>query len=362
MTMFTRLPCVRPIRMGLTALLTWLAVAALPACAHPVTIGALKGAVAVEPVFLPDENVFVAKDGARLGLSVWPAKDTVGPEYVVVGVHGMSDYAGAFHMAAPYWAAHGVTTYAYDQRGFGRSPNKGMWPEEELLRDDLRTAVDVARARHPQAIITVVGISMGGSVAMTAFGSDNPPKADRLILSGPGLRGWGAINPLYRVSLYTSAHMNPGWIVVPPAGLIKIEPSDNIAMLRRTWSDPNMTYENRIDAVYGLVTLMEHANDAVVRFPDTLPILIAYGKKDIVIPENGVARIAKYLKPNTRTVYYPNGYHMLLRDLQAERVHADYLAFMKNPAAPLPSGETEWPFRHPCQQWAAIDPPPVAAC
>lgn len=360
MTLFAQRSWRRPLRMALGALGAWAAMAVLPACAHPVTIGALQGTAAAEPAFLPDQNVFIARDGMRLGLSVWPAKDTEDPQYVVVGVHGMSDYAGAFHMAAPYWAERGVTTYAYDQRGFGRSPNKGMWPEEELMRQDLRTAVDVARARHPNAIITVVGISMGASVAMTAFGSDDPPKADRLILSGPGLRGWGAINPLYRFSLYASAHMNPGWIVVPPAGLIKIEPSDNNAMLRRTWSDPNMTYENRIDAVYGLVTLMEHANDAVTHFSATLPILIAYGQKDIVIPENGVERIAKYLKPNTRTVYYPNGYHMLLRDLQAERVHADYLAFMKDPAAPLPSGEGEWPFRHPCQQWANAEPPPTA--
>lgn len=347
-------------RLGLAALLAGFSVVVLPACAHPVTIGALQSVTTVEPAFLPEQNVFIAADGSRLGLTVWPAEGTDDPEYVVVGVHGMSDYAGAFHMAAPYWAAQGVTTYAYDQRGFGRSPNKGYWPEEELMRADLRTAVDVARQRHPDAVITVVGISMGGSVAMTAFGSADPPKADRLILSGPGLRGWGAINPLYRLSLYASAHMNPGWIVVPPAGLIKIEPSDNYEMLRRTWSDPHMTYENRIDAVYGLVTLMENANDAAARLPRNLPVLVSYGAKDIVVPENGVERTAKLLGPNVRTVYYPNGYHMLLRDLQAERVHADYLAFMKDPEGPLPSGEGEWPFRLPCMRWAALETAPQA--
>jgi alpha-beta hydrolase superfamily lysophospholipase len=319
--------------------------AAAPACAHPVTLGALEAAGLVQPQFLPDENVFIAADGSRLGLTVWPAEGAAPPEHVIVGVHGMSDYANAFHMAAPYWAGEGVTTYAYDQRGFGRSPGKGFWPDEDLLRSDLRTAVDVARARHPDATITVVGISMGASVAMTAFGSDDPPKADRLILSGPGLRGWGAINPLYRVSLYTSTHMNPGWLVVPPAGLIKIEPSDNIEMLRRTWSDPHMTYRHRIDQVYGLVTLMENAHKAADRLPAGLPILASYGAKDIVVPQNGVERTAKRLPENVRTVYYPDGYHMLERDLQAENVHADYLGFIRDPGAPLPSGEGEWPFR-----------------
>lgn len=322
------------------------------ACATPVTQGPLAPSAAVQPAFIPERNEFIAEDGARLGLTVWPAEGTETPEYVVVGVHGMNDYAYAFHMAAPYWARNGVTTYAYDQRGFGRSPAKGIWPEEELMREDLRTAVDVARARHPDAVITVVGISMGGSVALTAFGSERPPKADKLIVSGPGLRGWGSINPLYRVSLWASAHANPDWLVVPPVGLVKIEPSDNNAMLRRTWSDPHMTYRTRIDQVYGLVALMENANTAAARLKPNVPTLISYGARDIVIPENGVRRTASILPSFVRTVYYPNGYHMLLRDLQAERVHADYLAFMKDPVASFPSGEGEWPFREGCTHWA----------
>lgn len=333
---------------------------AVAACATPVTQGALTRSDAFAPAFVPERSQFIAHDGARLGLTVWPAEGTDHPEYVVVGVHGMNDYAGAFHMAAPYWAKHGVTTYAYDQRGFGRSPHKGIWPEEELLRQDLRTAVDIARARHPHAVITVVGISMGGSVALTAFGSDDPPKADRLIVSGPGLRGWGAINPLYRVSLWASAHANPDWLVVPPAGLIKIEPSDNNAMLRRTWSDPHMTYRTRIDQVYGLVALMENAHTAAAGLKPNVPTLISYGARDIVIPENGVRRTARLLPPFVRTVYYPNGYHMLLRDLQAEKVHADYLAFMRDPQGAMPSGEGEWPFRYDCLRWASAQLPQQA--
>ncbi len=315
------------------------------ACAHPVTQGALAGLAPDMPRFLPEEEVFIAQDGARLGLTVWPAAGETEPEYVVVGIHGMNDFANAFHMAGPYWAERGVTTYAYDQRGFGRSPAKGIWPEEELMREDLRTAVAVARRMHPDATITVVGISMGGSVALSAFGSDRPPEADRLIASGPGLRGWGAVNPLYQMSLWLSTHTRPGWVVQPPKRFVRIEPSDNIEMLQRTWSDPRMTRENRIDQVYGVVSLMETAHDRIGRLPAGLPVLLAYGANDYVIPEGGVKRTARKLPQHARTVYYEKGYHMLLRDLQAETVHADYLAFMMAPDTELPSGAPEWPFR-----------------
>src|SRR6201986_1909270 len=56
----------------------------------------------------------VSFDGAKLGLSEWAAT-TGEPWAVVVGVHGMNDYANAFHMAAPWWAGQGGTTIAYNQ-------------------------------------------------------------------------------------------------------------------------------------------------------------------------------------------------------------------------------------------------------
>jgi hypothetical protein len=39
-----------------------------------------------------------------------------------------------------------------------------------------------------------------------------------------------------------------------------------------------------------------------------------------------------------RIALYPNGYHMLLRDLDAATVRGDVVAWIADPAAPLPSG------------------------
>ncbi|MEO0549379.1 MAG: alpha/beta fold hydrolase [Pseudomonadota bacterium] len=316
----------------------------LGACVTPATFSALTYETPPMPRFEPDRNRFVSFDGAELGLTVW-APDAE-PEIVIVGVHGMNDYANAFHMAAPYWAKHGVKTYAYDQRGFGRSVGRGDWPEEELMREDLRTAVGVARAAHPEAVLAVVGISMGGAMTMTAFGSERPPEGvDRLILSGPGLRGWGAIPLIQRVALWTSVRARPGWVVRPP-GFVKIEPSDNIEMLRRLWTDPLGIRHNKIEQVHGVVTLMENAHKAAPKIASDVPTLMTYGAKDIVIPERGVKRTARKLAPHVRTAYYPNGYHMLLRDLQAEMVFNDVLTFLRDPEAELPSGVGEVPGRN----------------
>ncbi|RIJ15328.1 lysophospholipase [Henriciella mobilis] len=323
----------------------WLAVLILfvtSACATPKLQSRLDLESTVQPSFTPEQNEFTSFDGAKLGLSVWEA-DQPTPEYVVVGLHGMNDYANAFHMLAPWMAKRGVTTYAYDQRGFGRSDNRGIWPKPDLMRKDLRTAIELARQRHPNTPVAVVGISMGGAVAMTVFGSGNPPVGvDRLILSGPGLRGWGTLNPLYKASLWLSTHVRPGWVVRPPRG-VKIEPSDNVEMLQDLWRDPLGLKENRIDQVFGLVGLMEEAHGAAPALTPNVPTLITYGAKDIVIPPSAIKRTIRVLPDHVRTAYYEGGYHMLLRDLQAETVFADLMAFLKDDASEFPSGAPNIP-------------------
>ena len=326
-----------------TCILAWLS-GCSPTREHPK---ALDSQSTIIPHFDIEQERFTSFDGAKLGLTVWQAKNAAQkierPKYVVVGVHGMNDYANAFEYAGPYWAARGVTTYAYDQRGFGRSHARGLWPEEELMRDDLRTAIEVTRQKHPHAILTVVGISMGSAVVMTAFADNPPTQVDRVILSGPGLRGWGAL-PLYqRISLWFSSSVNPGWVVVPPKSVVrKITPSDNYDMLVRRGRDKLNVFDNRIDQVYGVVSVMENGHKAAVHLPPNT--LMLYGAHDDIIPEKFMRRTAPTLPKHVRTAYYQNGYHMLMRDLAYETILEDELAFMHDPNAPLPSDAPPIPW------------------
>lgn len=291
-----------------------------------------------------DTEVLVSHDGARLGLSAWrPEADAV-VRHVIVGVHGMNNYAGEFRLAAPVWAAEGRAVYAYDQRGFGRSPGRGHWAGEVVMREDLRAAVRLARERHPDVPVTVIAISMGAAVAITAFASDRPPEADRLILSGPGLRGWGALNPAYAWALKLLNAVGPGLALRPPA-FAKPVMSDNADFIAVQDADPWHARVNRVDQLHGAVTVMEHAHAAARCLPASLPVLASYGARDKVVPPGGPRRTARHLPPHVRTVYYPEGYHILLSDRQRARVIADYSAFMDDPGAALPSRCGEWPFR-----------------
>ena len=76
-----------------------------------------------------DPDAMICADGTRLPMTVWSATDAGGqpvePWAVIVALHGMDDYANAFVLAGPYWAARGIITYAYDQRGFRSRPKSG---------------------------------------------------------------------------------------------------------------------------------------------------------------------------------------------------------------------------------------------
>ena len=282
-----------------------------------------------------EQQAMVSFDGARLGLTTWEAKGE--PWAVIVGVHGMNDYANAFHLAAPWWAEQGVTTIAFDQRGFGRSPQRGLWAGDELMVEDLRTAAALARARWPKAVIVVAGESMGGAVAMEAFASDRPPAADRLVLLAPAVWGWSTQPLPNKTALWVAAHVTGSKVYTPPDWLVrKVHPTDNREELVAMGRDPLMVWGARSDTLYGLVRLMQHAWSASGR--SATPTLYLYGAHDPIIPRNAAFSAARRLKPTDRSAYYADGWHLLTRDREGPLVWADILAFVRDPKAPLPSG------------------------
>jgi alpha-beta hydrolase superfamily lysophospholipase len=286
-------------------------------------------------------HAFVSFDGAQLGLTEWDAQSGA-PWAVIVGAHGMNDYANSFHLAAADWAKRGITTLAYDQRGFGRSPRRGVWATEAVATEDLRTLVALARARYPGAIIAVAGESMGGAVAIEAFASDRPPAADRLILLSPAVWGWSHQPATYATALWLADHFAPGWVVEPPSWLTeKIWATDNIDELRSMGRDPLMVWGARSDALYGLTNAMENAwrETGDLR----VPTFYLYGAHDEIIPQRPAFEAAHRLPAGDRTAYYAHGFHLLMRDRQAANVWGDVAAFIRDPAAPLPSGAPSIP-------------------
>lgn len=273
-----------------------------------------------------EADAFVARDGMRLPLRHWDAPN---PKAVIVALHGMSDYSEAFDMPGPWWAEHGITTYAYDQRGFGAAPNRYLWAGDGQMRADLDDIVDAARAKHPGVLVYALGESMGGAVVLSSLAA-TPPHADGIILVAPAVWSRDDMPASYRAALWLSAHTLP-WLHVSGEGR-HIWASDNIPMLRKLSRDQLYQHEARADQVYGLVNLMDDARNAPEKLNAPPPILFLYGAKDQVIPAPPTEAVIKALGPRAQVHRFDNGYHMLLRDLEGEQVWQEIADWVTRPA------------------------------
>ena len=262
-----------------------------------------------------EDNDFLTRDGLRLPLRHWDAEH---PRAIIVALHGMSDYSEAFDMPAPWWAEHGITTYAYDQRGFGATPDPGVWAGSDAMRADLDDFIAAAHAKYPGVPVYALGESMGGAVVLSDLATPNPPHVDGAILVAPAVWSREDMPLSYRVVLWLTAHLLPGMHV--SGNGLHIVACDNIAVLRQLARDPLFQHSARADQVYGLVNLMDDARKAPAKLAteDPPPILFLYGAHDQVIPAEPTKATVAELGARAEVHEDPNGYHMLLRDLDAE--------------------------------------------
>lgn len=284
------------------------------------------------PALMDDRAVMA--DGAALPLRQWAPAGPV--RAVIVALHGFNMHSGLFEGPGRAWAEHGIQTYAYDQRGFGGAPNRGYWPGAATLADDLSAVVALVRARHPGVPVYLLGDSMGGAVVAVALAEGGLPPVDGAILVAPAVWGRNHMNVFERGALWLFSNTLPWWTLTGE-GLNK-KPSDNVAFLRRLARDPQIIRETRIDAILGIVDLMDRAYDETGRA--RVPTLLLYGTKDEIIPADPTFDLLRSLPPGgpVRAAIYRNGYHMLLHDLEAATPLGDVAAWIADRGAALPSG------------------------
>ncbi len=269
-------------------------------------------------------GVFVSDDGTRLPLRSFPASESP-PRAVILALHGFNDYSRTFDRPGAYFAARGVAVYAYDQRGFGAGAWPGVWPGADTLAADASTAARLLRQRHPGTPLYVLGASMGGAVALVAA-AGHQLDADGLILIAPAV--WArSTQPWYqRLALKVASEVFPGGKI--PAHALGRQVSDDPDALQALESDPLVIKKVRFDTLAGLVDLMDQA---LATAPSIgMPTLVLYGANDRIIPREPVEQFWDRLpqEGQPRRIDYPEGWHLLLRDRQADQVYADILEWL----------------------------------
>lgn len=327
----------------------------MDAAAHRVSLSrrlcllGLLGAAGCTPVVMPagrpagdpafGNKAFVTADGARLPYVSWmPEGQWEGrPRAILLALHGFGDYSlNFFDIPAPLFTEQGVGVFAYDQRGFGAAPHRGYWPGTATLAGDAAAVARLLAARYPGVPVFLAGESMGAAVALVTMTEAEPPPVAGVVLLAPGVRGRAAMGEFAWKTLEIAAHAIPavGFSGSAPG----FTPTDNEEAMRRWGRDPLTLRTFRVDLVYGLVDLMDRALEAAPRL--RAPTLLLYGGEDRIVPQGPVRRLAGAFDPAApvRLGFYPKGHHLLLRDRERAVVARDIVAWMEEPAEPLPSG------------------------
>ncbi len=286
-----------------------------------------------EPFF--NSRFYRTQDGATLPLRQWlPATP---PKALLVALHGFNDYGNFFDRPGIYFQSRGVACFAYDQRGFGGAPKRGSWAGTTAYDQDLRAFVRLLRQRYTRQPIYLLGESMGGAVVITAI-KDEIADVEGIILAAPAL--WARKTmPWYQTGLlWVLAHTVP-WLTLTGES-VGVKASDNIEMLRALGRDPLVIKKTRVAAIKGLTDLMDAAFDSANAL--RVRTLLMYGENDELIPKQPtydfLHRLIGSAGEKATVAFYRDGFHMLLRDLQAEKAWRDIDAWIDNGNTALPSG------------------------
>jgi alpha-beta hydrolase superfamily lysophospholipase len=286
----------------------------------------------------------VLPDGATLPLSTWTVPDgqpvdasgglsVSKPRAVILAVHGLNDHAASFGETAEFLAVHGFTTYAFDQRGFGASDERGIWAHEDVLADDVWQVAQLIRRRHPDVPLYALGESMGSAVLLHALARHPRGWIDSAVLMAPAV--WNRRDmPWYaRFALTVLAHT---WRSLEFSGRsLDRSPTNDPVALQRLREDPLVIHKTRADVLWGIANLMDAVTDEPSHFE--VPVVILYGGHDEIVPPIAICSWLAALHPSEpwQYAFYPEGWHLLTRDLNADTVRADLAAWLSSPGTRL---------------------------
>jgi acylglycerol lipase len=282
------------------------------------------------------DGSFRMVDGAVLPYREWLPEGK--PEAVVLALHGINDSADAWEAPSSQLVKAGIAMVAPDQRGFGRATGRGRWHGTDVMVTDALTMVAEMRVRFPGARLFLAGESMGAAVLMVLAARHEGLNVDGYVLSAPAVWGRREMAAAYRLSLWWANKTVP-WLRLS-AHRLGIKPSDNEAALGHAMHPEVRRQSASITVLNGLTDLMDAA--LATAGQRRAPTLFLYGGKDQLVPKRAMAACWSREREASACeqvfAFYPDGYHLLQRDLAGAVVTRDVVNWLCDSSKPLPSG------------------------
>lgn len=143
-------------------------------------------------------EILKTPDGCTIFLRSWV---TDSPDILLI-LHGLGAHSGWFIDMGNKLAARGLTVYAMDHRGFGRSGGlPGHIDDYHAYIADINFIVTTIRERHPEARIHVLGHSMG-AIFTAYYAATYPNAVTSLLFLNPWVKDSSQISIVTTLSIF----------------------------------------------------------------------------------------------------------------------------------------------------------------
>lgn len=240
------------------------------------------------------------------------------PRAAVLLTHGFGEYAGRYverySRLIPALVDSGLSVYAYDQRGHGRSQGRRAVVDAAVLVEDHLRAREALRGEALP--LFAFGHSLGGLVTAASVARD-PRGLSGVILSSPALL-IGEDQPAWlRALAPLLARVAPGApaTALDSAGLSRH--ADEVSAYR---ADTGV-FQGKVSALTA-ASMLRLSRELWTHYARwTLPTLVIHGTADRFTDVNGSRRFVEAIPAADKTLrLVEGGYHELLNDEPREEV------------------------------------------
>jgi carboxylesterase len=237
----------------------------------------------------------------------------------ILCLHGLTSTPFEWRPLTDTFTAHGHVVRAPRLVGHGTRPEvlqHTRWPD---WLANARHAFDALAAEHET--VFVIGLSMGALCGIVLAHERGARVAGLVAMATPLELGMKNQLTLAAANKIPLAAVMP--FILKKSGPDVSDPAVAAAM---------PSYD-RIPLA-AAASMLDGQREAAGRLPRlACPVLVQHGRHDHVAPVRNADRVMDLLRtPHRRTILYPRSWHILPLDVEHERVIADALAFVEDPA------------------------------
>ncbi|QDL91093.1 alpha/beta hydrolase [Paroceanicella profunda] len=265
---------------------------------------------------LSPEEVHITSGGLQIFARIW--RPSTPPRAILAICHGLNSHSGQYAWVAEQMVAAGLSVYALDLRGRGRSEGDRFFAGSiDDYVSDLSALIRLARVREPGLPVYLLGHSAGG-VTSCVYALENQSQLAGLICESFAFQV-----PAPDIALAVIKGVSR---IAPHARVLRLRNADfsrDPEVVKALNDDPLIAGESQpCQTVASLI----RADERLKReFPlITLPVLILHGTADKATRPSGSRFFHETAGSTDKSLrLYDGHYHDLLSDLGKEEVMAD---------------------------------------